>query len=109
MDRTDSNTQSLGRAMGQFQTGRNRTLFKYSINLGIEGEEDGVDALMWGYGYRHKIWGWDGYRYGKVLKTVAHIVHGEDPDLLVVKFKINCHVEYDWWQYKRNEGELLCS
>ena len=75
MDCTDSTTQSLGKAIGQFQTGRNRTVFKYSINLGIE-EEDGVDALMWGYGYPHKIWGWGGYRYGKVLKTVAHIVHG---------------------------------
>ena len=123
MDRTDSNTQSFGRAMGQFQTGRNRTSFKYSINLGIEEEEGGVDALMWDYGYRHKIWGWDGYRYGKVLKTVAHIlmrarslpelshvrgediVHGEDPYFLVVKWKINCHMEYDWWKYKRNEGD----
>ena len=93
-------SQSLGRAVGQFQTGRNRTVFKYSINLGIE-EGDGVDALMWGYGYPHKIWGWGGYRYGKVFKTVAHIVHGEDPDLLAAKWKINCHMEYDWWKLNR--------
>ena len=39
----------------------------------------GDDGLLWlGEEYPHKLWTLDGYRYARVLKTVAYIVVDED-------------------------------
>ena len=50
----------------------------------------GDDGLLWmGEEYPHKLWTLDGYRYARVLKTVAYIVVNEDEYGLPVVEKWN--------------------
>ena len=50
----------------------------------------GDDGLLWlGEEYPHKLWTLDGYRYARVLKTVAYIVVDEDEYGLPVVEKWN--------------------
>ena len=50
----------------------------------------GDDGLLWmGEEYPHKLWTLDGYRYARVLKTVAYIVVDEDEYGLPVVQKWN--------------------
>jgi len=57
----------------------------------------GDDGLLWlGEEYPHKLWTLDGYRYARVLKTVAYIVVDEDEYGLPVvqKWKIKQHRKF---------------
>jgi|TARA_R110002111_G_C5688439_1_gene344536 hypothetical protein len=105
-----------GSILGGFNEKDYGHFFEFSQNLG----EDGIDQLMLGLGYPHKIWvaspsqaevyphkvwvaspsqaevsGYR-YRYGKVLKTVAHIVADEadDGSVIVEKWNIKGRTDY---------------
>jgi hypothetical protein len=85
-----------GSILGGFNEKDHGHFFEFSQNLG----EDAIDQLMLGLGYPHKIWVGDPigfpYRYGKVLKTVAHIVTDEadDGSVIVEKWNIKGRTDY---------------
>ena len=89
-----------GSILGGFNEKDYGHFFEFSQNLG----EDAIDQLMLGLGYPHKIWvasnpqtfEASGYRYGKVLKTVAHIVTDEadDGSPIVEKWNIKGRTDY---------------
>jgi len=90
-----------GSILGGFNEKDYGHFFEFSQNLG----EDAIDQLMLGLGYPHKIWvaspsqaeasGYR-YRYGKVLKTVAHLVTDEadDGSVIVEKWNIKGRTDY---------------
>lgn len=90
-----------GSILGGFNEKDHGHFFEFSQNLG----EDAIDQLMLGLGYPHKIWvaspsqvvGYGcRYRYGKVLKTVAHITTDEadDGSVIVEKWNIKGRADY---------------
>ena len=89
-----------GSILGGFNEKDHGHFFEFSQNLG----EDAIDQLMLGLGYPHKIWvasnprlfEASGYRYGNVLKTVAHLVTDEadDGSVIVEKWNIKGRTDY---------------
>ena len=81
-----------GSILGRFDNKETSVLFEYSTNL----EEAG-----WGADHKdqlpHLIWTLDGFRFGKVLKTVAYIATDETPDgqPIFEKWAIKDHHKYD--------------
>ena len=79
------NLQSDPALLGQFRHKETEVWFEYGENITGYLED-----------YPHVIWVCDGYRYAKVLKTVAYIAVDEDAygEPIVEKWAIKTHKEY---------------
>lgn len=73
--------------IGSFVEKEFAVTFEYSAN----------DVHPWeSYQFPHKIWVGDGFRYARVMKTVAYVVSDEDENgrPVLVRWDIKNHREY---------------
>ena len=77
--------------IGSFRESDHGHLFEFSVN-----DEPDPTYFVSAIQFPHKVWVGDGWRYGRVLNTVAYIVTDENADGTphVDKWAINNHNTY---------------